>query len=84
MGSNAVGMTLAGNLAYIAYTHRGLHIVNIADPAHPTFVGRLETPRLPSPAATPNADGSTTMYFAPEQPDGVARGNWIQTVPGKG
>ena len=24
------------------------------------------------------------MYFAPEQPDGVARGNWIQTIPGKG
>ena len=38
----------------------------------------------PSPAAEPSADGSTTVYFAPEQPDGVGRGNWIQTVPGKG
>jgi hypothetical protein len=38
----------------------------------------------PSPAAEPSADGSTTVYFAPEQPDGVERGNWIQTVPGKG
>jgi hypothetical protein len=38
----------------------------------------------PSPAAEPGADGSTTVYFAPEQPDGVGRGNWIQTVPGKG
>ena len=38
----------------------------------------------PSPAARPDADGSTTMYFAPEQPDGVTRGNWIQTVPGRG
>jgi hypothetical protein len=38
----------------------------------------------PSPAAEPGADGSTTVYFAPEQPNGVARGNWIQTVPGRG
>ncbi len=38
----------------------------------------------PSPAAEPNADGSVTVYFAPEQPDGVARGNWIQTAPGRG
>jgi hypothetical protein len=38
----------------------------------------------PSPAAEANADGSTTVYFGPEQPDGVARGNWIQTIPGKG
>ena len=36
------------------------------------------------PAATQNADGSTTIYFAPEKPDGVERGNWIQTIPGKG
>jgi len=29
-------------------------------------------------------DGSTTVYFAPKQPAGVPRGNWIQTMPGKG
>jgi hypothetical protein len=29
-------------------------------------------------------DGSTTIYFGPSQPAGVKRGNWIQTVPGKG
>ena len=39
---------------------------------------------FPSPAAEANADGSTTIYFGPKQPDGVKRGNWIQTVPGKG
>src|SRR5262245_25317493 len=53
----------------------------------------LETPQrypragsqsYPSPAAKPNADGSTTVYFGPNQPDGVERGNWIQTVSGKG
>jgi hypothetical protein len=38
----------------------------------------------PSPAAEPNADGSTTVYFGPTQPAGVKRGNWIQTMPGKG
>lgn len=38
----------------------------------------------PSPAAEPNADGSTSVYFGPKQPDGVKRGNWIQTTPGKG
>jgi hypothetical protein len=39
---------------------------------------------FPSPAAEPNADGSTTIYFGPKQPDGVKRGNWIQTMPDKG
>jgi hypothetical protein len=31
-----------------------------------------------------DADGSTTIYFSPTQPAGVKRGNWIQTMPGKG
>jgi hypothetical protein len=38
----------------------------------------------PSPAAEADSDGSTTIWFAPDQPDGVARGNWIQTDPDKG
>jgi len=45
---------------------------------------RAGSQRYPSPAAKADADGSTTVYFAPDQPEGVARGNWIQTVPGKG
>jgi len=45
---------------------------------------RAGSQAYPSPAATAAADGSTTIYFAPKQPSGVARGNWIQTVPGKG
>ncbi len=53
----------------------------------------LQTPQLypragsqsyPTPAAAPNADGSTTVYFSPKQPEGVKRGNWIQTDPKKG
>ncbi|WFU90442.1 DUF1254 domain-containing protein (plasmid) [Rhizobium sp. CC1099] len=45
---------------------------------------RAGSQSFPSPKAEANADGSTTIWFAPEQPEGVARGNWIQTVPGKG
>jgi hypothetical protein len=45
---------------------------------------RAGSQSYPSPAAEPDADGSTTVYFSPEQPAGVRRGNWIQTMPGKG
>lgn len=45
---------------------------------------RAGSQSFPSPAAEASGDGSTTIYFAPEQPEGVARGNWIQTDPEKG
>jgi hypothetical protein len=45
---------------------------------------RAGSQSYPSPAAQPNADGSTTVYFALAQPEGVSRGNWIQTLPGRG
>ncbi|HVH90426.1 MAG TPA: DUF1214 domain-containing protein [Candidatus Acidoferrum sp.] len=45
---------------------------------------RAGSQSYPSPAAKANPDGSTTIYFAPTQPNGVDRGNWIQTTPGKG
>ena len=45
---------------------------------------RVGSQSYPFPAAEQDADGSTTVYFAPRQPDGVKRGNWIQTMPGKG
>ena len=45
---------------------------------------RAGSQSYPSPAAEPDANGSTTIYFGPTQPDGVKRGNWIQTMPGKG
>ena len=45
---------------------------------------RAGSQSYPSPAAEANADGSTTVWFAPQQPAGVKRGNWIQTMPGKG
>jgi hypothetical protein len=45
---------------------------------------RAGSQSYPSPAAEANADGSTTVYFGPKQPDGVKRGNWIQTMSNKG
>ncbi|WP_199756870.1 DUF1254 domain-containing protein [Tautonia sociabilis] len=45
---------------------------------------RARSQSYPSPAAEPDGDGSTTVYFAPAPPEGVGRGNWIQTTPGKG
>ena len=45
---------------------------------------RAGSQAYPSPAAEAAQDGTTTIWFSPEQPEGVARGNWIQTVPGKG
>jgi hypothetical protein len=45
---------------------------------------RAGSQTYPSPAAKANADGSTTVYFAPTQPAGIERGNWIQTDPKKG
>jgi hypothetical protein len=45
---------------------------------------RAGSQSYPTPAAAPNADGSTTIYFSPKQPEGIADGNWIQTDPKKG
>jgi hypothetical protein len=45
---------------------------------------RAGSQSYPSPAAEAEADGSTTIYFGPTQPASVKRGNWIQTMPGKG
>jgi len=37
-----------------------------------------------TPATTPNADGSTTLYFGPTAPtDASKKGNWVQTISGK-
>jgi hypothetical protein len=38
----------------------------------------------PTPAATADDDGSTTVVFAPERPADIPEGNWIQTTEGKG
>jgi hypothetical protein len=45
---------------------------------------RAGSQSYPSPAAAAAKDGSTTVWIGPEQPEGVARGNWIQSDPEKG
>ncbi len=45
---------------------------------------RAGSQSYPTPAAAPNPDGSTTVYFAPKKPEGVRDGSWIQTDPTKG
>jgi hypothetical protein len=45
---------------------------------------RAGSQSYPSPAAAAAEDGTTSVYFGPEQPEGIARGNWIQTDPAKG
>jgi hypothetical protein len=45
---------------------------------------RAGSQSYPTPAAIGGDDGATTIHFGPERPAGVAEGNWIQTVPGKG
>ncbi len=51
-----------------------------ADQGYP----RAGSQSFPSPAAASDTDGSTTIHFAPEKPEGVEEGNWIQTVPERG
>jgi len=52
--------------------------------ATPQRYPRAGSQSYPSPAAEASSDGSTTVYFGPQQPQGIGRGNWIQTMPGKG
>ena len=52
--------------------------------ATPQRYPRAGSQSYPTPAATANPDGSTTVHIGPEQPAGVPDGNWIQTMPGKG
>lgn len=52
--------------------------------ATPQRYPRAGSQAYPSPAAEQNEDGSTTVYISPKQPEGVPRGNWIQSDPKKG
>jgi hypothetical protein len=45
---------------------------------------RAGSQTYPTPAATADADGSTTVTFGPERPSGGPEGNWIQTDEDKG
>jgi hypothetical protein len=45
---------------------------------------RAGSQSYPTPAATANADGTTTITFGPVRPADCPEGNWIQTTEGKG
>jgi hypothetical protein len=45
---------------------------------------RAGSQSYPTPAATADDDGSTTITFAPERSSDSPEGNWIQTAEGKG
>jgi hypothetical protein len=45
---------------------------------------RAGSQNYPGPAAIAGEGGAITLHMGPERPEGIARGNWIQTVPGRG
>ena len=45
---------------------------------------RVGSQSFPSPAAQENEDGSVTIYYGPEKPEGTPASNWIQTNPDEG
>ena len=84
-GARTYKVTLPANIpagkfwSFTVYDNQTRSMLNT-----PQRFPRAGSQSYPSPAAEANADGSTTIYFGPQQPEGVKRGNWIQTTPGKG
>ncbi len=52
--------------------------------ATPQRYPRAGSQSYATPAAVANPNGSTTVYFSPNRPNGVKEGNWFQTDPNKG
>jgi hypothetical protein len=73
------GIPAAAFWSFTLYDNQTLSML-----ATPQKYPRAGSQSFPSPAAEAAEDGSTTVWFAPKQPDGVKRGNWIQTDPNKG
>jgi hypothetical protein len=73
------GIPYANFWSFIAYDQQTRSMLDT-----PQRYPRAGSQSFPSPAAEASADGTTTIYFSPTQPAGVQRGNWIQTLPGKG
>ena len=45
---------------------------------------RAGSQSYPSPAAEAAGNGTITLYFGPDKPNGVAEGNFVKTIPGRG
>jgi hypothetical protein len=86
------GDYLDGNKVYKLNMPRGVPValfwsVTVYDPWTRCEIQSQPYPSLSSqqtPAPTTNADGSIDIYFAPEQPRGIAAQNWIRTLPDQG
>ena len=84
-GSRTTKVTLSPNIPAAAFWSFALYDNQTRSMLKtPQGYSRAGSQSFPSPAASQNADGSTTVYIGPEQPKGVKRGNWIQTDPKKG
>ncbi|MFH0344694.1 MAG: DUF1254 domain-containing protein [Chromatiales bacterium] len=84
-GGNTYKVTLPKNIparAFWSFTLYDNQTRSMLDT--PQRYPRAGSQSYPSPAAEPNADGSTTVYFGPSKPADAKDGNWIQTMPGKG
>src|SRR5262249_23612432 len=81
-GSRTYSLTLPPNVPAAAFWSITLYdnqtrSMLVTDQRFP----RAGSQAYPTPAATQNPDGSTTLWFAPAQPSGARPGTWIQTVP---
>jgi len=68
-----------------ASTHKVTLPKGILQAVNARHAAALPVPRQPGaihPPPAARADASTTVYFGRKQPDGIKRGNWIQTMPG--
>ncbi len=52
LGVGAFGIDLKDNKIYLGAGHLGLEVVDVADPANPTFIGALRIDQLPPPAVS--------------------------------
>lgn len=84
-GSNTYKLTLPPNIpqerfwSTTVYDNQTRSMIQ-TDQRYP----RAGSQSYPSPAAEEKADGSITLYYGPEKPDGVTEGNYVKTIPDRG
>ena len=86
------GNFLDGNKNYKLLMPAGVPVklfwaVTVYDPWSRCEIQSQPYPSISSqqkPAPKTNADGSIDIYFATEQPKGVAKENWVKTIPDQG
>src|SRR6185369_7839954 len=77
----AVGLTIEGNIAYVAGYEAGLVLVNIADPAHPAEISRVKNYVFPDVAGNDGMLGNLPLAIV--QAVGVTKiGNivWVSDI----